>query len=272
MQPPALSVLMSVYNGAAYLQQAVDSILAQTFTDFEFIIINDGSTDETAVLLSQFTDPRLRIVHQENIGLTRSLNRGIALATGRYIARMDADDVAWPGRFAAQAAFLDAHPEVVLLGTAYRHVDTARHRSIDIFPPTTNADIRRALLTENPICHSSAMMRRAALTAVGGYNEAFYYVQDYELWSRLAASGQVANLAEVLQTRHYHPQNLSNNFQTELKRLALHLRASRAAIIRLGYPPYYQILLLNGFKLLAIRLYGALRAFLRQLPSPGGKN
>jgi GT2 family glycosyltransferase len=198
------------------------------------------------------------------MGLTRALNRGIALTSGHYIARMDSDDFAWPNRFAAQVDYLDSHPDVVLLGTAYRHVDSLRDRSLDIFPPTDNPNLRRAMLTGNPICHSSAMIRRTALTAVGGYNEAFRYVQDYELWSRLAVIGQVANLPEILQTRYYHAENLSNNLKTEIQRLKLHIRANRAAIIHLGYPPYYQILLLNAFQLLAIRLYSTLRYFLRQ--------
>ncbi|MFO7681748.1 MAG: glycosyltransferase [Chloroflexota bacterium] len=271
MQTPTLSVLMSTFNGEAYLETAVNSILSQTFTNFEFIIINDGSTDDTAAILQRYTDPRLRIFHQENIGLTRSLNRGIALASGRYIARMDSDDYAWPSRFAAQIAYLDSHPESVLLGTAYRHVDSLRHRTIDIFPPTHDADIRRAMLSGNPICHSSAMISRAALTAVGGYNEDFRYVQDYELWSRLAVIGQIANLPEILQTRYYHADSLSNNMKSEIKRLKLHVQANRAAIIRLGYPPYYQLFLLNAFQLLAFRLYSTLRYFMHQRLSSKGR-
>jgi GT2 family glycosyltransferase len=129
------------------------------------------------------------------------------------------------------------------------------------------------MLTGNPICHSSAMISRAALTAVGGYNEDFRYVQDYELWSRLAVIGQIANLPEILQTRYYHADSLSNNMKSEIKRLKLHVQANRAAIIRLGYPPYYQLFLLNAFQLLAVRLYSTLRYFMHQrLFSKGRKS
>ena len=115
---PKISVVMAVYNGEKYLREAIDSILNQTFKDFEFIIVNDGSTDRTREILESFIDPRIVLIHQEHMGLTKSLNRGIALAKGKYIARQDADDISMAERLEKQFNFLESHENVALLGTA----------------------------------------------------------------------------------------------------------------------------------------------------------
>src|SRR4051794_29608800 len=120
---PKVTVLLAVYNGERYLREAIDSILGQTFQDFEFLIINDGSTDSTREIILSYHDPRIRLVdNEDNIGQTRSLNRGLALAAGQFVARQDADDISEPERLASQVAFLEIHPEVVLLGTWYRKI------------------------------------------------------------------------------------------------------------------------------------------------------
>ncbi|MCB0255200.1 MAG: glycosyltransferase [Anaerolineae bacterium] len=196
---PRISVLMSVYNGARYLREAVDSILSQTLGDFEFIIVDDGSTDETQGILDSYTDPRVvRLRNETNIGLTRSLNKGLAVACGEYVARQDADDISLPVRLEKQVAFLDAKPNIGLVGTAYREVYDDGRPDRPMSVPLTLDEIREQLLYHHCFCHGSVMARRTALTAVGGYDERFAVAQDRDLWLRLADHFDLANLADEL--------------------------------------------------------------------------
>lgn len=196
---PRVSVLMSVYNGARYLREAMDSILNQTFTDFEFIVVDDGSTDETPAILDSYADPRVVRLHNEtNIGLTRSLNRGLAVAKGEYVARQDADDVSLPERLQKQVAFLDAHPKVAAVGTAYIEVPVDGGPERLMVMPTASQAIREQLFYTHCFCHGSVMLRRNAMVVVGGYDENFQAAQDRDLWLRLAERFDLANLDEPL--------------------------------------------------------------------------
>jgi glycosyltransferase involved in cell wall biosynthesis len=196
MTSPLVSVVLSVRNGAADLPTAVDTILTQTFSDFELIAINNGSTDETAAVLDGIRDPRVRVIHQGDMGLAAGLNRGIALARGRYIARQDHDDWAKPTRLEEQVAFLEAHPDYAMVGTRAEiwagGKDTGRRHD----HPTDNVALQFELLFNNPFVHSSMMLRKSALDAVGGYStdRSRQPPEDYELWSRLARRYGVANL------------------------------------------------------------------------------
>jgi glycosyltransferase involved in cell wall biosynthesis len=194
---PAVTVLMSVHNGAAYLKEAVDSVLGQTFRDFEFLIIDDGSTDATPALLATLADPRLRVVRQANAGLAAALNAGLGRARGRYVARMDADDVCLPRRLARQVAFMEAHPDVGVLGT---WVETFGERDGAVWRyPAESERIRCRLLFENVLAHPSVVLRRATLERLGlRYDPAYRYGQDYELWQRASGRLVFANLQEVL--------------------------------------------------------------------------
>jgi GT2 family glycosyltransferase len=199
MPEPIVSIVMAVYNGEKYLRRAVESILHQTFTDFEFIIVDDGSTDTTPVILDAYHDPRIvRLRNEKNIGQTRSLNRGLALAGGRYVARMDADDVAYPDRLASQVAFLDTHPEIVLLGSSYDVVDSVGSLIERRVAKVGNEALQCTLVRRNCFGHGTTMMRRDALVRVGGYYERLWSVQDYDLWLRLAEQGDIANLEAPL--------------------------------------------------------------------------
>lgn len=196
---PRVSVLMSVYNGARYLREAVDSILGQSFGDFEFIIVDDGSSDETPAILDSYADPRIVRLHNEtNIGLTRSLNKGLAAARGEYVARQDADDISLPERLAKQVAYLDTHPQIALVGSAYREVyeDGRPERPVSV--PLAPVEIRQQLLYQHCFCHGAVLMRRAALAQVGGYDERFVVAQDRDLWLRLADNHQLANLTDEM--------------------------------------------------------------------------
>jgi hypothetical protein len=197
---PDVSVVLSVRNGGSDLPNAVESILAQTFTNFELIAINNGSVDGTAAYLDSIADPRVRVFHQADAGLAVALNLGISLARGRYIARQDHDDLADPSRIAKQVSFLDAHPEHALVGTRAEIWVGDRPSGRFHDHPTEDADLRFALLFNNYFVHSSVMMRKAALDEVGVYStdRSRQPPEDYELWSRIARRFRVANLPERL--------------------------------------------------------------------------
>jgi glycosyltransferase involved in cell wall biosynthesis len=197
---PKVTVLMAVYNGERYLREAVESVLCQTFHDFEFLIINDGSTDNTRNLILSYDDARIMLVdNKHNIGQTRSLNRGLELAAGEWIARQDADDISEPERLAKQVAFLDRHPEVALLGTWYKEIDVQGTVIGKRKLPCDSVDIRWSLLFFCPFIHSSVMFSKSVIAEqIGFYNEAFAYAQDHELWYRIARRLPVANLPEPL--------------------------------------------------------------------------
>jgi len=211
MSAPLVTVLMPVYNGERDLQKAVDSILGQTFRDFEFLIINDGSRDGSGDLLNSLSDARIRVVHQENHGLAATLNIGLALSRGRYIARQDQDDLSRPERLASQVAYLEANPECALLGTAAEIWvgDEPTERAHD--HPTSHAELAFLLLFNNPFVHSSVMFRKDAVQSIGGYSTdpARQPPEDFELWSRMARHFRVANLPDRLLVYREVPQSMS---------------------------------------------------------------
>jgi glycosyltransferase involved in cell wall biosynthesis len=191
---PKVSVVMSVFNNESYIREAVDSILNQTFKDFEFIIINDGSTDRTREILSSYTDERIRLFDQENRGLTRSLNRGLSLANGSYIARMDGDDISEPERFAEEVRFLDQNEKMGLVGTfAYRMDEQGRIVSLSKYKTTTE-EIREDLWADCSFCHPSVMFRKICTDEVGMYREKVGPSEDYDLWFRITERFDVANI------------------------------------------------------------------------------
>jgi len=196
---PRVSVVMSVYNGERFLRQAVDSILAQTFTDFEFVVVDDGSTDGTAEILKGYTDPRLRMIRQENIGLIGSLNRAVDIASGDYIARMDADDISSPRRLDRQLEWLESKPGIAVLGTQAAEIDEAGDTLRRHYYPVGSDAIAKALLRgATALCHGTVMFRRACFEKVGGYRRPFEHAEDYDLWLRMIESYEVENLTGVL--------------------------------------------------------------------------
>jgi Glycosyl transferase family 2 len=208
---PRVSVVMSVFNGQAFLTEAVESILAQTFSHFEFIIIDDGSTDSTPALLAQYAkrDDRVRVFPQKNIGRAESLNRGIGLSGSTYIARMDGDDIALPKRLEEQVHFLERHPDVGLLGGAYEMFGTNGRVLRTVRLPLEDSEIRAAMLRDNPICHPAVMMRKDVVLASGGYRKALLDADDYDLWLRMAERTRLANLDEVVLRYRIHANQVS---------------------------------------------------------------
>jgi glycosyltransferase involved in cell wall biosynthesis len=236
MTPPRVSVLLCVYNGAGYLRAALDSILAQTLADFELIAIDDGSTDATPDILRGCADPRLVAVRQANLGLTRSLNRGLALAQGEYVARQDADDLSAPRRLERQVAFLDARPEVALAGTAVRVVDEQGRLVREHRYPQEDAGLRRALLARiNPLPHSSVMFRRSGALDLAGWDERFLKAQDYEFYLRVIEAHQIASLPERLVTLRFRPGSLYSGGE-EGEQLKYALLAYALAALRRDHP------------------------------------
>jgi hypothetical protein len=211
MITPAISVILSVRNGARYLGASVRSVLAQSFGDFELVVVDDGSTDGTADILStlQRADPRMVVLRQENRGLAASLNRGIALARGGYIARQDADDISLHDRFARQVAFLEQHPSVAAVGSSADVIDPAGARVGALRAECGAAAVKRGLLTlrSTPV-HGSMMMRKEAVLATGGYRVAFPVGQDYDLWLRLSARFEMDNIADVLYRWRLDPEGV----------------------------------------------------------------
>jgi glycosyltransferase involved in cell wall biosynthesis len=216
MTSPKVSVLMSVYNGQRYLREAVESILNQTFTDFEFIIVDDGSTDNTWQILQGYaaSEPQIVLVRNEtNVGLAKSLNRGLSLARGEYIARMDADDVSLPERLAAQMAFLDEHPEVGVVGSSVQLIGTDGSLGNVWRYPTMHALILWTLCFVTPFTHPTVAFRRAVVEGVGGYNDALSANQDRDLWRRLSSITRFGNLPDVyLLYREHHSNSVSQRY------------------------------------------------------------
>lgn len=213
---PKVSVIMPVYNGDKYLREAVDSILSQTFTDFEFIIINDGSTDRTREILESYYDQRIRLVHQKNIGISASLNKGINLARGEYIARMDADDISLPDRFLKQVSFLDLNPDITVCGTWLSFFNTSK--TFQTWKTSTNYnEVKCNLLFGCDVAHPSVFIRKADIIKNKlFYKENFVCAQDYELWVRISAKLKITNIGEVLLKYRIHNNQIgytSNSMQ-----------------------------------------------------------
>jgi glycosyltransferase involved in cell wall biosynthesis len=195
---PKVTVLMSVYNSEQYLHEAIDSILGQTYTDFEFLIINDGSKDKSLEIIKSYTDPRIRLISRANKGLTASLNEGIEKAKGEYIARQDSDDVSVQNRLEKEVAYLDSHPSVGLVGSNYTIMDTSGNELVTTNVFTRPHDLKLAQVTCNQYGHGSVMMRKTILDKVGYYDKKVGYVEDYDLWTRISRVADIANFEEPL--------------------------------------------------------------------------
>jgi glycosyltransferase involved in cell wall biosynthesis len=242
-RPPAVSVLMPVYNCERFVRQAVASVLGQTAPDFELIVIDDGSTDGSRRIVERLarTDPRVRLISRPNAGLTRTLTEALGLARADLIARMDADDVSARDRFAKQLAYLRAHPECVAVGGRATIIDPDGWTIYPHVPPETHEELEAFHLQAvgGGIVHPAVMMRRAALDAVGGYRPEFEPAEDYDLWLRLAEVGRLHNLTDVLLRYRVHDKNVSHTRAVEQRRAVIRVLASAAERrgLRIELPP-----------------------------------
>jgi hypothetical protein len=226
------SVIMSVFNGQAFLSEAIESILGQTFREFEFVIIDDGSTDKTSEIISAYAsrDARMRIFCHKNKGRAESLNIGISLAKANYIARMDADDVAPPQRLQNQVDFMERHPGVGLLGGAVELINTRGQVFKTVRPPSQDSEIRSAMFSRNPIFHSSVLMRKEVVLAAGGYRKALLDADDYDLFLRIGERSRFAALAKPVLQYRIHANQVS--VQNLRRQVLCMLAASAAASLR----------------------------------------
>lgn len=211
MNSPFVSVLLPVFNGEKYIRKTIESILDQTFDDFEFIIINDCSTDLTEQIILSFTDSRIRYIsHTKNMRLIYTLNEGIAIARGKYLARIDADDIAFKERLNEQVQFLEKHPAYVLLGTQIKYI---KHNVIipeNVTYFTDDADLRFAMCFYNPFVHPSVILRLETVRS----NNLFFeqknlHAEDYAFWIRISKYGKIANLEKVLTYYRIHDNQIS---------------------------------------------------------------
>jgi glycosyltransferase involved in cell wall biosynthesis len=208
---PRVSVVMSVFNAEPYLREAIDSILNQTFTDFELIIVDDGSTDGSSGVLKSSVqeDKRIHLMsNASNLGLIAALNKGIRLAKGEYIARQDADDASMRRRLERQVAFLDKNPDIGVVGTWMVSLQENGHKSV-YKTPLTDALIRWSLLFHSPMAHASVMMRRSLFLGGVAYNEKMRHAEDYDLWCQLSRKTRFQNLSECLYLRRKHKNRVS---------------------------------------------------------------
>ena len=206
---PKITVLMSVYNAENDLSESIESILNQSFKDFEFLIINDGSTDQTSQILHEFAsqDERIKVIDQQNTGLTKALNVGIKHASGIYIARQDADDISYPNRLQDQADFLDKNPETLLLGGNCD--DLYEDGSRRVWGAHIQDELKALTFRQTPFAHSTVMMRTESLKELSGYDETYQTSQDMELWMRFAKKGEIAMLDTPLILRKVAGSSIS---------------------------------------------------------------
>ena len=213
---PTISVVMPAYNGEKYLREAIDSILDQTYKNFEFIILNDGSTDNTEEIILSYDDPRIVYVrNEENLQIVKTLNKGIDLAKGKYIARMDADDIAYKDRLKTQVKFMDTNLEVAVCGCLMDSTDNSQ--LIYKFPFGEIANFH--LLYGPPVAHPTVMIRRSILTLNNlFYDETIKYAEDYDLWSRIAKVAKIDNIPRVLVSYRTHSNQISQSKAIEQHR------------------------------------------------------
>jgi glycosyltransferase involved in cell wall biosynthesis len=208
---PEISVLMSVYNGEAFLNKAIDSILTQSFTDFEFIIINDGSTDGSSAILKNYArqDSRIILIEQSNQGLIAALNTGLQSAKTNLIARMDADDIALPDRLKIQKNHMDINPNILALGSSVIIIDETDRAKGTITYPQKDKVKNYSLHQGSPLAHPAVMMRKNAILSIGGYRSAYKHAEDYDLWLRLLKIGDIDNIQTPLLQYREHSQKIS---------------------------------------------------------------
>lgn len=231
-----LSVIMSVHNGQEYLRDAIDSILGQTYKDFELVVANDGSNDGTAGILEEYCckDGRIKVITQERIGLTSSLNKMIGISEGEVIARHDADDISHPERFSRQMAVIDGDPDLMLVGTGAYYVSD---KGVIIGEEKVPADpgvIKSRIIKRNCFFHGSVMMRKSCLKVLGGYHEEFRFAQDYDLFLRIAGKYKTANLPEPLYYYRMHAKSISGNKAYEQKKSALIAQKAATSTVKSG--------------------------------------
>lgn len=228
---PKVTVLMPVYNGEKYIQEAVDSILNQTFGDFEFLIIDDGSTDQTVDIIASYKDERIKIVRSsQNVGLIHSLNSGIEMARGEYVARMDCDDISMPDRLKEQVLFMDRHPEVGICGTWVRFFPD-EHRFVWKLPVDHERIVSR-LFFDTAIAHPSVIMRKDVLLQNNlRYNSEFRHAEDYDFWVRAGQRTRLANIPMIMLLYRISDSQVCQVYNGEQRNNSARIRESQLNLL-----------------------------------------
>lgn len=231
MKQLKVSIIMPVYNNQDYIKEAIESIIAQSFKEWELIIINDASTDNTPNIIKSYKDKRIKnITNFKNEGVAASLNKGLKIAEGEYIARIDSDDICLPNRFELQIEFLDNNPKTVIVGSNAEIINYSGDVLSITDLPTTDIDIRNMLFVRNPLIHPSVMFRKKILDKTGNYNVKFNGAEDYELWFRMLKFGKAYNFKKPLIKRRVH-----DNVVTKKFRYKVEARAMLARLLHLKY-------------------------------------
>jgi glycosyltransferase involved in cell wall biosynthesis len=215
---PTISIVMPVYNAERYLIEAIDSILVQDYSDFEFIIINDGSTDQSKQIIHSFNDSRIvYLENDKNLGIVQTLNKGLHAAKGKFIARMDADDISLPHRFKQQINYLSEHPEIGVVGTAYQPIDElANPVRAPIYMPEYPMSAKWFMLIGSPLAHPSIMFYSELARKIGGYSDQFPHAEDYEYWLRMFKITKICSIHDIgLLYRDTNANRVSITFSRE---------------------------------------------------------
>ena len=228
---------MPAYNAERFVREAIESVLAQTFRDFELLFLDDGSTDQTASLAQEWArkDPRIRFLQRTHRGLVPILNEACELAQGSYIARLDADDAAFPDRLERQVAFLDDNPQVALLGGAMRLMNAEGKHVRDAIPPLEYSMLRDELGRYNCFFHSSVMFRKSVWQSLRGYRQTLLHSEDYDLWLRMAENHEVRNLPWFMGRYRMHTGQISR-LQREQQVISSYVARTAAEIRKSGRP------------------------------------
>ena len=228
---PKITVLMPAYNAEKYIDKAILSVLEQTFTDFELLIINDGSVDATEKIIRAYTDERIRLINQPNQGIAAALNMGLLNANAALIARFDADDICMPGRLMAQYNFLLEHPDHIIVGTDADYIDMNGDYVFTCHMPAhSNGDIQDLTQNKCPFIHSAVLFRKAFIIEAGGYDTNAYAFEDHLLWSKVLRAGKAANLSQILLQVRLNPESISIDEKWRTKRY----REIKSGAIRRG--------------------------------------
>lgn len=220
-----VSILLPVYNSETTIQETIDSILSQTYSDFELVIINDGSSDKSEQIICQYSDKRIRYYkNEQNKGLIYTLNRGLDLCNGEYIARIDADDIMLPTRLEKQIKYMDTHPHIIASGSSTLRFDGV-HKEKIYTPPITPEEIRYKILLGSPIPHPSAIIKKEALIKYNiKYDYNYIHAEDYKFWYDLSQYGDLANIKEPLTKYRYSPEQISQKYRNQQNETSCKLR------------------------------------------------
>lgn len=241
---PLVSVVMPVYNGERFLKSAVDSVLAQTFPDIELIIVDDGSTDGSYQIAMAYSDPRVRVRrHERNLGIVEALNGGIKESLGQYICRMDADDVAVAKRIELQVRYMEKNTYLAVVGANVILIDEDGAETGLMRYALASKEIKKTIFHHNPFAHGATMIRKSVLKTCGLYDRRFLHNEDYDLWLRIAAQYEVANLPDFLLKRRVHTRSITGSRETELT--GFRIRALLHAILHYYKNPFLMVYLVR---------------------------